>query len=62
MDNSKLYELIDSADVGYYDLRRNEAIAIMTRTRGDTCQAVCDAYCYGFIKGQRAEKMRRAAK
>ncbi len=62
MNNDKLFELIDSTDVGSYGIYYRDAVAIAKRNSFGTLECIEDAFKYGFVKGQRAEKAKQARK
>lgn len=56
MNEEKLFEKIDAISLGRYRLSMHDAFAIVNRGGAGSFSIVLDAYRYGFLKGQRAEK------
>lgn len=59
MDSKKMLEIVESVKIpDTYTLYTSDIIAIVNAVNGDCCKAICYAFRYGFLKGQRAEKAR----
>jgi len=58
----KMLEQIDSVDAGRYSLKFADVLAIIGRGNGDKFTFICDAFKFGFLKGQRAEKAARKSR
>lgn len=57
-EHTHMMELIKAVDTGNYCMRVGEMNAIRTRNMGGAFGCICDAFRWGFLKGQRAEKAR----
>lgn len=51
-----VFKAIEAADLGRYQLRLSEIQAIYERYKYDRARMIMEAFTYGFVKGQRAEK------
>lgn len=56
MHQERLFQQIDSVETGRYSMTFEELMAVIHRHKGDTAEACADAFLYGFLKGQRAER------
>lgn len=57
MNTDKLMETIHGVEVpDGYAMRSKEAVEIWNASDGEWLHAISYAFCYGFLKGQRAER------
>lgn len=51
-----MFKAIEAADLGRYQMRQCEILAIYKRYEHDGARMIIKAFTYGFVKGRRAEK------
>ncbi|MEG1564430.1 MAG: hypothetical protein RR365_12005, partial [Bacteroides sp.] len=56
LENTTLFKKIDAVHTGRYDASWAETVAIMEKNHHEPLGCIFDAFRYGFLKGQRAEK------
>lgn len=59
MTMTDIYKIINGVSPGNYGMTVGEFNAIHQKTNGKTFDSMYDAFLYGFVKGQRAEKARQ---
>lgn len=57
--DKKLFELIESVDIGNYSPKYSEVLTIAKVYDNDAINSCLDFFKLGFLKGQRAERSRR---
>lgn len=57
-----MFKAIDAADLGRYQMRQCEILAIYEKYKHDRARMIIEAFTYGFVKGRRAEKAAASAK
>lgn len=55
-NKEKLFTDIKNVHAGNYDATWQECLAIATKNGNNAFECICDAFRFGFLKGQRAAK------
>jgi hypothetical protein len=58
----KLFEMIEDVEVGRYSASVSEVLAIAKVYNNNAINSFHSIFCFGFIKGQRAEKAKKRRK